>query len=346
MAKTAFATGNALTKKHWEEKLYRDSRKETYFERFKGESADAAVQTQTRLEKQKGDKITFGIRMRLAGAGVTGNTILEGNEEALTTYDYSLTLEQYRHAVRDDGALSRQRAMFEIDVESEAALRTWASEKHDQLCFDALGIGSGASSNPTKVFYRTSAGVVAAGSAATAKLALDATNSKLTPTLISAIKAWAKTGGNRSYVPIRPIKVSGKMYYVLLVHPDCMYDLKIDSTFAQAMREAEVRGSENPLFQGATAIWDGVVIHEHENCATASDGGGGSVDWAKCSFFGAQALVEASCVPGEVVEETFDYGNQHGYAYSSICAYGKPQFNSLDYGSVGVWLARTDISGL
>jgi N4-gp56 family major capsid protein len=346
MAKTSFATSDALVKKAWEEKLFRDARKESYFEKFTGTDSDSLVHVQDQLEKQKGDKITFGVRMRLSGAGVTGSSILENNEEKLTTYDYSLSLEQYRHAVRDDGALTRKRAMFDIDSESETALKTWGSEKIDALCFDALGLSTGSGVTPSKVFYKTSSGVTA-NSAATAKSGITvAADSKLTPAMISAIKAWAKTGGNRQYVPLRPLKIGGKSYYVLLVHPDVMYDLKIDSTFAQAQREAEQRGSENPIFTGATAIWDGVVIHEHENCHIGTDGGGGSIPWAKGALLGAQSLCWSWGMRPEVVQETFDYGNQHGYAWSMICAAGKPVFNSLDYGSLGVYTSRTNVSGL
>lgn len=311
-----------------------------------GDTADSLVQVKTQLEKNQGDNITFGIRMRLAGAGVTNDTVLEGNEEKLTTYSFNTSLSLYRHAVRDNGALDRKREMFSIDDESVAALKTWGAEKIDQLCFDAIGVGSGATSNPTKVFYRDSSGNNAAGSAATAKAGLHATNSKLTPNFISALKTWAKTGGARSYIPIRPVMVKGREYYILLVHPDCVFDLKVDSTFQQAMREAEIRGPENPLFQGATAIWDGVVIHEHENCAIATDGGGASVAWAKCSFMGAQSLCWGYGQRPEVVDVEFDYKNEHGYGWSLIATVAKPQFNSLDYGSLGVYLSRTNVSGL
>jgi hypothetical protein len=47
-----------------------------------------------------------------------------------------------------------------------------------------------------------------------------------------------------------------------------------------------------------------------------------------------------------MVQEVFDYQNEHGYAWNMIAAAGKPQFNSLDYGSIGVYLARTNISGV
>jgi N4-gp56 family major capsid protein len=138
MAKTIFTTSNALTKKAWEEKLYRDTLKEAYFSRFMGKNADSLCQVKNEFLKDKGDLITFGIRMRLAGSGVTSGQTLEGNEESLVTYSHTVSLEQYRHAVRDNGALDRQRAMFSIDEESMAALKGWGSEKIDQLAFTAI----------------------------------------------------------------------------------------------------------------------------------------------------------------------------------------------------------------
>jgi N4-gp56 family major capsid protein len=350
MSKTAFTTSNNLTKKVWEEKLYRDTRKAAYFSRFMGDTSESLIQEKTDLTKEQGDKITFGIRMRLTGSGVTSGQQLEGNEEKLQTYDFSVTLEQYRHAVRDNGKMDRQRAMFSIDKESKMALQDWGGEKIDQLMFDALGIGSGSTTDPTKIFYKTSDSgtnsFLATGTAATAKAALSATNSLLTLDFITKLKAWAVTGGNRAYTPLRPVKVDGKKYYVLLVHPDALADLKTTSAFQNAMQYAQERGDENPLFTGATAIWQGVVIHEHENCYVATDGGGASVAWTKAIFMGAQAGVFAWGQKEEVIQKKFDYDNENGYAWGIIGKAGKAQFNSLDYGSMGVYLARTNISGV
>lgn len=346
MAKTTFATNDALTKKAWEEKLFRDSVKESYFSKFTSSGSDSIVQEKTQLAKDKGDEITIGLRMRLAGTGVTEGQVLEGNEEKLSTYSMKVTLKQYRHAVRDDGAMSRQRAMFNVSDESRTALKDWMTEKIDQIQFDELGIGSGSTANPSKIFYKTSSGVLATGTAATAKSALTTADGKLTLTMISFLKTWALTGGARAYIPLRPVKIEGKPYYVLLTHPDAVYDLRQDTNFQQAMRDAEVRGKDNPLFTGAVAIWDGVVIHAHENAAVAADAGAGSnVPWAKSVLLGQQALCFAFGKRPEVVEETFDYGNEEGYGISMIAGVKKSVFNSLDYGSVGVYLARTNVSG-
>ena len=257
MSKTSFSTSNDLTKKAWEEKLYRDSVKEAYFSKFQGSGSDSIVQVKEQLTKDKGDKITFGLRMRLTGAGVVSGQILEGNEERLVTHSNSVTLEQYRHAVRDAGAIDRQRAMFSISDEARSAIKDWMSEKVDQLAFDAIGVGAGATVDPSKIFYKTGASTfLATGTAATAKSALVAADSKLTLNFMSFIKAFAKTGGNRTYVPLRPVKIDGKEYFVLLVHPDALFDLKTTTEWQTAQREAADRGKTNPLFTGAAGVFD------------------------------------------------------------------------------------------
>lgn len=339
MSKTTFATNNALTKQVWEEKLFRDVVKETYFSKFSGKDSTSIVHVKENLTKSKGDTINFGIRMRLAGAGVTSGQTLEGNEESLTTHDYSIALERYRHAVRDNGALDRQRAMFSIDNESKAAIKEWGTEKLDELAFDAL------LTSPTAQFYLDSSGVPQyETTAATAKAALDATNSKLSPKLLSYAKTWALTGGNRSQPPLRPVRVKGKKYFVALIHPDVAYDVRRDSEWMQAMREAMPRGESNPIFAGALGVWDGVVLHEHENVTIATDGGGASVAWAHCALMGAQALCQAWGERPSVVQKNFDYEEEHGYAIRMTTRYGKPVFNSLDFGSVALYVARTQIS--
>ncbi len=339
MAKTAYTTSDNLTKKLWDEQLFRDQRKESYFNRFMANNQNALVHTKEQLTKSKGDNITFGIRMRLAGAGVTSGYTLEGNEEKLTTYDFNVSLEEYAHAVRDKGPLDRTRPMYNIDDESRNALQDWGAEKIDQLCFDAIV------ASPTRVFYRTSGGNLTTATAATAKAALTTANGKIDPTMIQFAKTWAKTGGNRTQTPLRPIRVNGKNYFVLLVHPDVNYDLKTNSTWTQANREARERSTENPIFSGADAIWDGVVVHEHENIPIAADAGSGSdVPWAKCVMMGAQSLVWADGMRPKLVGEEFDYGREHGFAWCMMCGVAKPVFNSKDYGSVAVYVARTQIS--
>jgi len=329
MAKTIVLTGDALTKKLWEETLYRDILKEAYFSRFMGKSSDDLAQVKEQLTKQKGDQITFGIRMRLTGTGVISGQTLENNEERLQTYDFQVVLERYRNAVRDNGALDRQRPVYDMDNESRDAIKGWGVEKIDQLSFDAMAAG------PTRVFY---------GGTATLSTNITAAD-VITPGLISRIKAWAKTGGNRQYVPFRPIKIKGKSYYILLVHPEVVYDLSQDAAWSQAAREALPRGEDNPIFAGADYLWDGVLIHSHENIPIASTyGTPATVHGAQCIFMGAQALCWAWGERPSVVAEEFDYQEEHGFAWRMTAGVHKPVFNGLDYGSAAVRVACTDVT--
>lgn len=340
MAETIFTTSNALTKKVWEEKLFRETVPESYASKFMGEGADSMFHVKTNLEKSQGDKITFGLVARLAGAGVSGDATLEGNEESLVTYDDSVTIDQYRNGVTIRGRMSKQRAVFSITDEAKIQLKQWGAEKIDRLCFDAL------LNSPSAVYYRDSSGNPVKGApAATAKAGLSATNSKLNLATFSYLRTLAKTGNNRSFMPLRPIKIKGKEYYVLLVHEDVLYDIKQDTNFLTAQRECQERSADHPLFVGATALYDGVIVHTHEFIPIATDGGGASVAWSKGVLMGAQALCWAWGERPSVVQKDYDYENKTGYALSMICGVKKPTFNSVDFGSYGAYFARTQVSG-
>lgn len=328
MSKTGFTTNSAETVKLWNENLFRDTVKASYFSKFMGTSSDSIVQVKSDLQAQRGDRVRFAIRMRLEGAGVTEGQTLEGNEESLTSYTTDLTLKQWRHAVRDDGAMSRQRAMFSISEESQSALMDRTTEKIDQECFDALQL------SPSKEFF---AGTATSDATITA-------SDLLTPAKISEMKAWAVTGGNRAQTPLRPVMIGGKKHYVMLIHPEVGYDLKQDTTWNNAQQNANIRGNGNPIFDGALGMWDNVIIHEHENVKLVDNlGAGGNIHGTKCLFMGAQSLLWAWGKRPEVKAKKFDYDNEDAYSIGMIYDTQKPVFNGKDYGSVGFTCASTNI---
>lgn len=339
--KTIFSTSNALTKKLWEETLFRDVQIESYFvSRFMSEDDNNLVQVDTNLTKSQGDQVTFGIVPNLVGDGVTEGQVLEGNEEGLNSYDYSILLAQYRHGTRTKGKMDVQRATFSIPDVSRAKLKIWGAEKIDKLLVAALLL------SPTKILYRDGVAGVPLGTASssTAKTALTAANSKLTPNFISVLRVWAKTGGTAATWRMRPVKMDGQEYFVLLVNPAVMYDLRTDSTFQQAMKDAMERGKDNPLFRGATAVWDNIVVHETERISIFTDGGSGAVTGAFGALMGAQALCWAWGERPSTVMKDFDYENETGWAWNMIAKAGKPKFNSKDYGTVGVVFACTNVA--
>lgn len=347
MARTVFATNDAAVKKAWNERLFRDVIAESYFPRFFGSDSSSLVHVDTQLEKGQGDRITFMLRTRDTSPGVTGNTPLEGNEAVVGNFTFNLSLEEYAHGVRVRRGIDQQRAAFSVTDEAEAQIKDWMEERIDQLCFDAIGLGTGATASPTKVLFRTAATTfssAASYTAAAAALNGTASNGTLSMELLSALRAYSKTGGARQTVPLRPVKVDGKEYLVLLTHPDSMFDLKASSGWQQAQREARERSDENPIFTGAAGVVDGIVIHEHERCATFTNGAGSTLPWNRALLMGAQALTFAFGKRPEIVQEDFDYKREVGYGMSVVMGAAAPTFNSQTFGAIGVAVARTNIS--
>lgn len=347
MAKTAVATGDALTRKLWDRKLFLDIQKESYFTKFEDTDGKSFVHVKTDLEKEKGDNITFGIRMRLAKPFIVDGQS-EGHEHALTTHDFNVSLHKYRVPVRDDGELTRKRAIWDVEKESRAAIVEDAAEKLDELKFTALG------TDLTRNFYCSAlvASLHTTATAATAKAGLTGagpTSCDISPKLISFAKTWALTGGrdaggNRVQTPLQPVRVNGKKYIVLVIHPDQRFDLANNTVMVQAHREAMERGKENPIFSGADFIWDGVVIHSHENIEIGTNGGAGAIPYGKGLLMGKQALCLAWGRRAKVVRKTFDYDNEVGFDWSAVLGVGKPKFNSIDYGVMGFWTSRTQVT--
>lgn len=229
--------------------------------------------------------------------------------------------------------------MFDIDSESRAALVEWGSEKVDKLLFQA------ALTAPTRILYPNNS-----YSATTDLTATDV----ITPDLISKLKVGAMTGWAGRQIPMRPIKINGKAHYILIVSPDVKFDLEKDPTYAQAVREAEARSKENPIFTGALAMWNNVVVHEHERMGELADvrtfGADGLLAGSTCLFMGAQALCLAWGQRPNVVQESFDYGNEHGFAIEMIAKAGKPKFTepngsgAADFAVAAIKVARTKTS--
>ena len=79
-----------------------ESGKRQYFSKFMGTGESALIVVKTELQKQAGEKITVGLRMKLREDGVEGDNLIEGTsaEEALTFFSDSLFIDQKCTAVR------------------------------------------------------------------------------------------------------------------------------------------------------------------------------------------------------------------------------------------------------
>ncbi len=326
MADWTFATGDALTRKAWADKWWIEAKTESYFygNGFVGKGQDNFILELPELENAQGDKITYGQVRELSGGGVAADGAMETNEEAPDIYDDDVTLTQIRNAVRTKGKLTEQLA-------SEASgLRTWAKQllkrwmgmTIDQAFFTDLA------GSATKYLYggdATATADIAAGDYMTLQLISKAVTyaAKATPLIV---------GKN----------IKGRETFACVMSPDQAFDLtERDGAWAQAQREAQQRGSDNPIFHRAMGIHKDCALHSHSRVALATTWGGGSVNGATAIFMGTQAGVIAYGKRKIWEEKTFDYGNKVGFCIGSIYGTSKSVFNSADNAVVCLRTMRT-----
>lgn len=296
---------DALVCKAWAKDTWKEAERQNYFSKFIGTGPNAIIQKKEDLRKEKGDQITLSLMMRLVGEGVTGDNTLEGNEEALDYRDFSVTIDQIRHAVRLEGEFEEQKSKLAMRTDAKEGLALWMKEKVEKEIVNALL----ATPDVKHVIF--------AGSA-TSKATITNTD-KFSADLISIAARKAK-----NLVPkIRRPHVEGKDYYVMVIDSYQARDLKNDEKWLAAQRNCAERGSKNPIFTGMLGVYDGVIIHEYEEMPRETNG---SVKVGTALLLGCQAAVQAIAKTPDWKEKKFDYDNKYGVAIRAIWGHKKAVF--------------------
>ena len=310
--------------------VWTEGLKEQFFGKFTSKGGDNIVHLKEDLKAERGNKITIPLRMQLAGNWVTGDSTLEGSEEAMTFYDFSVTVDQARAGVLSAGKMSEQKYAMDVLAEMKAGLKDlWVSYLEDAY-ITAL---STTATTGEVIYAPLSTGT------AIASIASITADCKLTAAQITRAKVIAKMHSPK----IEPVQVNGKKYYVMFVHPYAANNLKADSTWLAAQQYAAERGADNPIFTGMLGVYDGVIIHEFERVKLSTDGVS-SANVCHNLFCGKQAGVMAVAKPMFMKEKEFDYGNQTGYAVGWIGAIAKSKFNSKDFGILKVVTGGATVS--
>lgn len=330
------ASNSALQPALWRKQLFADVKDSLYMNRFIGTTEQSMIQELEDLRKEAGSNISFGLGMKLSGAGKSGDDTLEGSEEAMTDYDEDVAIDQLRHAVVLTGKMDEKKNAYNMRVSAKNRLADWFAERIEQEIFDKLcGKASSTFSN-TPTIAAASRLVYAGGQASIGAIT---TAHKMDTKVLDKAKQIAQLASPK----IRPIRVGGKEYYVAFLHPYDVTNLKQDPVYNQSVREAGIRGEDNPIFSGAVSNYNGIIIHEHEYVYRTNDGDT-SAYVARNILCGQQAGVMAWGAPVNWTEKSFDYGNQWGIACGAIFGVIKPLFNSVDYGVVTMYTASAAAS--
>lgn len=341
MATTQYALNHPLAVRVWSTKLFQEALKATAFRPFIGEGTSSIIQMKNELKKSAGSRITTGLRMQLVGEGISGDATLEGNEEALDTFNDDLYIDQLRHAVKNAGRMSDQRVTFSVREEARVGLVDWWADRFDtcianQLAGNTAQTNLKYTGNNATIAFDSSHVVYGGGAVSEADVASKGAAAKFTLDLIDKCVTKAKT-----LTPmVRPIRHNGKDCYAIFLHPFQVRDLRTSTATGQWLdiQKAAMSGgdiSKNPIFTGALGMYNNTYIYEAVRLPEV-------VSTVKRAVFcGAQAAVMAfgrNNAPSVMtwVEETFDYGNQFGVSAGSIFGVKKSVFNSLDFGTITV----------
>jgi N4-gp56 family major capsid protein len=353
----------------WSKDMWHHARNYAFVNKFLGTGSNSMIQHITELKKsEKGARAVITLLADLEGDGIAGDRTLEGNEEAMKSYDQVIRIDQLRHASRHEGRMADQKSVVEFRNNARDALAYWLADRIDQMAFLTLSGVSYAMQNngiartgSDLQFLEFAADVATPTSMR--RLRWDATNSVLVQSgatsavtaadtvsykMLVLLKAYAKT----QYM--RGIRENGEETFHVFLTPQAMAKLKLDPDYIANLRYAATRGDSNELFTGGTVKIDGLYIHEFRHVYNTSGaasgskwGAGGAIDGCQMLFCGAQALAMADIGDATWVEKGFDYDNQQAISTGKIAGFLKPRFNSIysgntvqDFGALSVYVAQ------
>jgi len=350
MAVTDFGALTAAQKKVWAAEVWKAGRDQSFFfaNGFIGSSdsdMNSVIQRVTKLtETERGLECVMQLVLDLQNDGVVGDNELDGNEEAMINDAQTIRIDQLRHGTKSKGEMAEQATVIRFREQSKDKLSFWMSDKLDELMFLTLSGVSYANTYNGATRVNSQLPSLSFGNdvvAASSNRVLYAGTATSTATLTASnTMAWSvivEANTVAQFRRLRPIRSGGRNYYCLVVHPRQRRDLVLDPTYQTILRSAEKDGPKNPLFKGAIANVDGVVIHSHNKVYNTSGlasgskwGSGSTIDGAQALLLGAQAggLATIGSMFWRESDKT-DYNNRPGIGIGRKIGMLKPQFLSV-----------------
>lgn len=337
MAETDIVAG--LTPQEWDDRFFTEHLQGNRFAGEMGADENALIQINEQLGKTNGDTVTFALVNRLTGNGVTNGGTLEGNEEAMDTRSFALTISERANGVVHTN-WSKQKSAIDLREASKSVLQTWAMESTRDRIITALasinGVAYGSASeankdawlvdNADRCLFGNAIGNNSSNDHSASLANIDNTNDQLTSSAASLMKRMARTASPK----IRPLRSErdSRYYYIMYVPSLVMRDLKTDTTITNAQRDVSLRMQNEKLFKGGDIEWDGIIFKEIEDIAVLSGVGAGAIDVAPVYLCGAQAIGYGVGQRWKTSEEERDYGRKMGCAINEMGDFAKMTFGS------------------
>lgn len=373
---TTLAT--ALERQVWINKYLQEYVRASQFMPYMGKDNTNIIIVKYEMETERGKVINIPLVTRLKGRGVTGNQILEGNEEEIGNYNVAIGIDFRRHAVTVPDSTQYKTEINLLDA-AKPLLRNWEAEQlRDDLINGFMAIIPTVNST-SQVKYgtmtdSTSGGreILAANYTATegekdtwlannsdrvlfgatvanrksthalSTAELDTTADRLTAGVIRNAKLMAKITTGRRVTPY--MTKDGREYFVLFTNPFSFADAGADASILAANTNARVRDVDtNPIFQDGDLIYNGVIIRQVEEFPKLTNAGfGGTTDVGFNFLAGAQSVgIVWGIEPTPISSSDRDYGFRPGVGIKELLGVSKLHFAGIQQGGVTVYTAVT-----
>lgn len=330
-----------LTPQIWDKQFFAEYIRRNRFKKYMGTTENSLIQVKDSLTTKNGDTVTFAAIRRLTGAGVTGNTVLEGNEEILDQRSMKLVVAPIRHAVAVS-EWDEQKSVIDLRNAAKTALQNWSMEKLRNDIITSFSMVGGIpyatataaqrnawlAANFDRVRFGGAAANFSSGVMATALSTLNATTSKMSGALLSLAKRQAQMASPHIR-PISTVDSNDEEWYVCFMPSLVFRDFRNDSSVLTANAQARPREQgweKNPMFSGGDLVWDGIIVREIPEFTVLSGTGASGVDTAASYLCGAQAIGAGWAQRSHTTTNVRDYGFFHGVGLQEIRGIGKLVF--------------------
>ena len=370
MARTP--TPAALTVQQWATTFFTEYVRDNRFKPYMGVNENAIIHIKKDLTKKKGDTLTFQLLNKLTGTGVTGNSVLDGNEEAMSSDGYDISVSYLRNAVERTLEDEQATAIDYLNA-ARVSLKKWMMEKmRDHIITAMMSISDKAylasqitgntsytaqvSEAEKDIWLAANADRVLFGAAKSnnngndhsASLAnLDNTNDKLTPGIGRLAKRMAQT----ATPAIGPTTVQQeKEWFVMFCNINSFRDISADTEMTQANRDARERSvKSNPVFVAGDLVKDGIIYHEVPEIPMIGNVGAASIQCGVNFLCGVQAVGVAFAKTATPIMMDKDYNFRKGVGIQEMRGIKKLLFedpdnpgSDVDHGMVTVYTAAVD----
>jgi len=359
MTATNFTFTDPRAQTVWSPQVYAYALQNMFFTKVMGNDGNAAVFVNTDLTVKRGGTVIVESDSPLQGAGVGDDGDTTDSEGQLKSRNMSVTVHERANAAVSAGKMSEQLTRTNFREKAKKDLGLWLSgAMENDILYSASGLYNKNSSSasiatinesyPTsnRIFYggQTAAGVMTANLTSDALLSAETAASTLMGTLVlEAIKRRCMAATPR----FRPVTIyningmnaddvrSGKnlgeaigKILIVLLHPLQIKAIRAQSGsagWAAMVAAAGVRGNQNPIFQGASFYWDGMLCFEYDRIVKKTGAGGATVAEG-FSLAAGLATTDDPVASGKTVARALVLGGQA----ISFCWAQKPEW-SEDY---------------